>query len=123
MRDLIRSFLILLSGISGCAGVALAAASAHAGGDTHLLTSASAICLAHAPVLLALYIGYFSVRTAPAGGLLIGLGTLLFTVDVLIFYVRGTGAFPFAAPIGGFAMMAGWLVVGAGGFFRSNRFQ
>lgn len=117
----IRPLLIFLSGIFGCAGVALAAASAHAGGDTHLLASASAMCLAHAPALLALSIGYRTIRTAPLGGVLMGLGTLLFTADLLMLYARGGGLFPMAAPIGGFAMMAGWLVVAAGAFFRIER--
>ena len=121
MRDYIRPFLLFLSGIFGCAGVALAAASAHAGGDTHLLASASAMCLAHGPALLGLHIGYRAVRTAPVGGLLIGVGTLLFTADLLVLYERGAGVFPMAAPIGGFAMMGGWLVVAAGAFFRPGR--
>jgi uncharacterized membrane protein YgdD (TMEM256/DUF423 family) len=118
---LIRPFLLLLSGIFGCAGVALAAASAHAGGDTHLLASASAMCLAHAPALLALHIGYRAVRTAPLAGLLMGVGTLLFAADLLALYGRGTGLFPMAAPIGGFAMMGGWLILAAGAFFRTAR--
>ena len=117
----IRPFLLLLSGIFGCAGVALAAASAHAGGDTHLLASASAMCLAHAPALLALYVGYRAVRTAAIAGLLMGIGTLLFTADLLALYGRGVGLFPMAAPIGGFAMMGGWLVVATGAFFRGAR--
>lgn len=117
----IRPFLLLLSGIFGCAGVALAAASAHAGGDTHLLASASTMCLAHAPALLALYVGYRAIRTAAAGGLLIGIGTLLFSADLLMLYGRGAGLFPMAAPIGGFAMMGGWLVLAAGAFFRSAK--
>jgi uncharacterized membrane protein YgdD (TMEM256/DUF423 family) len=121
MTDTIRRFLLLMSGIFGCAGVALAAASAHAGGDTHLLASASTMCLAHAPALLALYAGYRALRTAPLGGLLMAIGTLLFTADLLALYGRGTGLFPMAAPIGGFAMMGGWLVVAAGAFFRTER--
>jgi uncharacterized membrane protein YgdD (TMEM256/DUF423 family) len=115
-----RPFLLLLSGIFGCAGVALSAAAAHAGGDTHLLASASTMCLAHAPALLALYAVFRQLRVAGLAGLLMGLGTLLFVGDVLTFYFRGSGLFPMAAPIGGFAMMAGWLVVALGAFFRGN---
>jgi uncharacterized membrane protein YgdD (TMEM256/DUF423 family) len=112
-----RPFLLLLSGMFGCAGVALAAAAAHAGGDTHLLASASAMCLAHAPALLALYAVHRRLRVAGIAGLLMGLGTLLFAGDVVSLYFRGSGLFPMAAPIGGFAMMAGWLVVALGAFF------
>jgi uncharacterized membrane protein YgdD (TMEM256/DUF423 family) len=115
-----RPFLLLLSGIFGCAGVALSAAAAHAGGDTHLLASASTMCLAHAPALLALYAVFRHLRVAGIAGLLMGLGTLLFVGDVLTLYFKGSGLFPMAAPIGGFAMMAGWLVVALGAFFRSN---
>ena len=120
MLNYIRPLLLLLSGIFGCAGVALAAASAHAGGDVHLLASASAMCLAHAPALLALYIGYRAIGTAPLAGPLMGLGTLLFTADLLMLYARGAGLFPMAAPIGGFAMMGGWLVVALGAFVRRS---
>lgn len=119
MKATIRPFLLVMSGLFGCAGVALAAAASHAGGDTHLLASASAMCLAHAPALLALHLGYRSLRTAPLGGLMMALGTLLFTADLLALYARGAGLFPMAAPIGGFAMMGGWLVVAAGAFFRT----
>jgi uncharacterized membrane protein YgdD (TMEM256/DUF423 family) len=115
-----RPFLLLLSGIFGCAGVALSAAAAHAGGDTHLLASAATMCLAHAPALLALYAVFRQLRVAGIAGLLMGLGTLLFAGDVLTLYFRGSGLFPMAAPIGGFAMMAGWLVVAFGAFFRGN---
>jgi uncharacterized membrane protein YgdD (TMEM256/DUF423 family) len=115
-----RPFLLLLSGIFGCAGVALSAAAAHAGGDTHLLASASTMCLAHAPALLALYAIFRQLRVAGLAGLLMGLGTLLFVGDVITLYFRGSGLFPMAAPIGGFAMMAGWLVVAFGAFFRGN---
>lgn len=120
MSGLIRPFLLFLAGIFGCAGVALSAAAAHAGGDTHLLASAATMCLAHAPALLALYAGFRLVRTAALGGILIGLGTLLFTADLLALYFKGSGLFPMAAPTGGFAMMGGWLVVAAGAFFRER---
>jgi uncharacterized membrane protein YgdD (TMEM256/DUF423 family) len=115
-----RPLLLLLSGIFGCAGVALSAAAAHAGGDTHLLASASTMCLAHAPALLALYAVFRHLRVAGIAGLLMGLGTLLFAGDVLTLYFNGSGLFPMAAPIGGFAMMAGWLVVALGAFFRGD---
>ena len=118
MPGFIRPLLLFLAGIFGCAGVALSAAPAHAGGDTHLLAASAGMCIAHAPVLLALHVGFRHIRTAALGGLLIGLGTLLFAADVLALYFQGSGLFPTAAPIGGFAMMGGWLVVAAGAFFR-----
>ena len=43
-------------------------------------------------------------------------GTALFTADMIIRNRFGHGLFPMAAPSGGFAMMAGWLLVMAGAF-------
>lgn len=108
----------LLSGLFGFAGVALSAAAAHGGGDTHLLANASAMCLAHAPALLALAIGADKLRTARVAGLLIGAGTILFAGDLVMLRFAGSGLFPMAAPTGGFAMMFGWLAVAAGAFLR-----
>ena len=108
----------LLSGLFGFAGVALAAAAAHGGGDAHLLASASAMCLAHAPALLALAFGIDKIKTAWLAGLLIGIGTLLFSADLVSLRFAGSGLFPMAAPTGGFAMMFGWLAIAVGAFIR-----
>jgi uncharacterized membrane protein YgdD (TMEM256/DUF423 family) len=116
----VKPLIPLLSGIFGCAGVALSAAAAHAGGDTHLLASASTMCLAHAPALLALYACFGKLRTAAPAAILLGLGNLLFSGDVITLYFRGSGLFPMAAPIGGFAMMAGWLAIALSTFFRAK---
>ncbi|MDM9625985.1 DUF423 domain-containing protein [Rhizobium sp. S152] len=110
----------VLSGIFGFAGVALSAAAAHAGGDPHLLASAAAMCLAHAPALLALAIGAEKLKTAAIAGVLIGLGTILFAGDLVMLRFAGSGLFPMAAPTGGFAMMFGWLSVAVGAFFRTG---
>ena len=109
------------AGLFGFTGVALAAAAAHAGGDPHLLTSASAMCLAHAPALLALAIGAEKLKTAWIAGLLIGIGTLLFAGDLVMLRFTGSSLFPYAAPTGGWAMMAGWLAIAAGAFFGIRR--
>jgi uncharacterized membrane protein YgdD (TMEM256/DUF423 family) len=108
------------AGLFGFAGVALAAASAHGGGDTHLVASASAMCLAHAPAQLALAIGADKLKTAGIAGLLIGIGTLLFSGDLVMSRYAGLGLFPMAAPTGGFAMMFGWLAVASGAFLRTS---
>jgi uncharacterized membrane protein YgdD (TMEM256/DUF423 family) len=110
--------LLTFAGLFGFAGVALAAAAAHGGGDAHLVASASAMCLAHAPALLALAIGADKLKTAGIAGLLIGIGTLLFAGDLVMTRYAGLGLFPMAAPTGGFAMMFGWLAVVVGAFFR-----
>jgi uncharacterized membrane protein YgdD (TMEM256/DUF423 family) len=111
---------LVFSGLFGFAGVALAAAAAHGGGDAHLLASASAMCIAHAPALLALALAGERLKTAWLAGLLIGIGTLLFAGDLVTLRFAGSGLFPMAAPTGGFAMMFGWLAISAGAFFRSR---
>jgi uncharacterized membrane protein YgdD (TMEM256/DUF423 family) len=99
-----------LAALIGAAGVVSAAGASHAG-DEHLLGAASAICLAHAPVLLAL--GFFGLRNRVLGvaaGLL-ACGTIVFAGDLAVRHFLGIGAFPGAAPLGGIAMIFGWLAL------------
>jgi uncharacterized membrane protein YgdD (TMEM256/DUF423 family) len=110
--------LYLFAGLFGVAGVALAALTAHGGGEANLAASASAMCLAHAPALLALALGNVRLRTAWLAGLLMIVGTLLFAGDLVTLRFSGSGLFPYAAPTGGWAMMLGWLAVAAGAIFR-----
>ncbi|MCV9941462.1 MULTISPECIES: DUF423 domain-containing protein [unclassified Rhizobium] len=110
--------LYLFAGLFGVAGVALGALAAHGGGEANLAASASAMCLAHAPALLALALGNNRLRTAWLAGLLMIVGTLLFAGDLVTLRFSGSGLFPYAAPTGGWAMMLGWLVVAAGAVFR-----
>lgn len=116
----IRPVIFFLGGILGAAGVMLAAAATHTG-DTYMLSNASAMCLAHAPVLIALFIGWDKIKTALPAGLILGLGTLLFAGDLVSRHFGGSSLFPMAAPIGGMGMILGWLVLTAGAFFRSAR--
>ncbi|MDO9414961.1 DUF423 domain-containing protein [Pararhizobium sp.] len=111
-----KSALILAAGLMGLAGVALAAAASH--GDPRLLGGASAMCLAHAPALIALYAAYDRFATAGLAALLLGLGTALFAGDLLARQYLGHGLFPMSAPAGGMLMIAGWLAVAAGAFFK-----
>jgi uncharacterized membrane protein YgdD (TMEM256/DUF423 family) len=110
--------LFLFAGLFGLAGVALAALAAHGGGDAHLAASASTMCLAHAPALLALALGAGKIKTAWLAGLLMIAGTLLFAGDLVTLRFTGSGLFPYAAPTGGWAMMLGWLAVSASAFWR-----
>ncbi|AYG60094.1 DUF423 domain-containing protein [Rhizobium jaguaris] len=113
----IRPLTLFIAGILGGAGVALAAAASH-GGDTHFLGSASTMCLAHAPTLLALYAGYDRIRTAPIAAVLLGLGTLIFAGDLVGRHFGNSSLFPLAAPTGGLGMIAGWAVVALGASFK-----
>jgi uncharacterized membrane protein YgdD (TMEM256/DUF423 family) len=114
--DNLRPLILFVSGLMGAAGVALAAAASH-GGDTTFLGSASAMCLAHAPVLLGLYLGHKAFRTATPAALVLGLGTIIFAGDLVARHFLGERLFPLAAPIGGLGMMLGWLLVAAGAVF------
>ncbi|MGM4911321.1 DUF423 domain-containing protein [Rhizobium sp. 768_B6_N1_8] len=110
--------LYLFAGLFGLAGVALAALAAHGGGEANLAASASAMCLAHAPALLALALGAGKIKSAWLAGLLMIVGTLLFAGDLVTLRFTGSSLFPYAAPTGGWAMMLGWLAVSASAFFR-----
>lgn len=116
--DNLRPFILLVSGLTGAAGVALAAAASH--GDAPFLGSASTMCLAHAPVLLALYLGYKQFRTAALAASILGLGTMVFAGDLVARHYLGARLFPFAAPLGGMMMMLGWLFIAAGVFWRRD---
>ena len=116
----LRSASLLVAGLMGLAGVAAAAAASH-GSDPRLMAGASAMCLAHAPALIALHAAWPSVRTAPLAALLLIVGTVLFASDLLFRHAAGHGLFPMSAPTGGFLMMAGWLAVALGAFLpRGN---
>ncbi len=112
--DRLRPLVLFLAGLIGAAGVALAAAATHMGGA--LLGPASAMCLAHAPAMLALFAAHRLLRPATGAGLLMGLGTVLFAGDLVLKEFLGAGLFPMAAPSGGILMMLGWLLAGLGAF-------
>lgn len=112
--DRLRPLVLFLAGLIGAAGVALAAAATHMGGA--LLGPASAMCLAHAPAMLALFAAHRLLRSATGAGLLMGLGTVLFAGDLVLKEFLGAGLFPMAAPSGGILMMLGWLLAGLGAF-------
>lgn len=108
---------LFLAGLIGACGVIFSAMSAH-GGDTHLYSAAAAACMAQAPALLAIYIGWEKIRTALVAALLIGIGCLLFAADLMFRTRFGHGLFPMSAPTGGTMMILGWVAVAAGALFR-----
>ncbi|MCL6707231.1 DUF423 domain-containing protein [Pseudomonas sp. R2.Fl] len=118
--DRIRPLVVVLAGLIGMAGVALAAAATHAGGDA-LLRPASTMCLAHAPAMLALFAAHRFLRPATGAALLMGLGTLLFAGDLTLKHFYGSGLFPMAAPTGGIVMMLGWLLTASGALMPAPR--
>lgn len=107
--------LIFIAGLLGAAGVVMAAGAAH-GGPAQLLAPASAMCLVHAPALLALD----SRRPRPAmftlASALLGGGTLLFAGDLAMRASEARSLFPLAAPIGGTLLILGWVSVALAAF-------
>ncbi|WP_426226972.1 DUF423 domain-containing protein [Pararhizobium sp. DWP3-4] len=111
-----RTVTLFIAGLMGLSGVISAAAASH-GADPRLLGGASAMCLAHAPALIALYAAWPVMRTAAISALLLSTGTALFAADLTARHFLGHGLFPMSAPTGGVLMILGWLSVATGAFF------
>jgi uncharacterized membrane protein YgdD (TMEM256/DUF423 family) len=104
--------LVFFGGLCGAAGVALSAAAAHRGGGD--IATAAAMLLAHAPAFLA--VGLLAgPRLLRIGAGILFAGLLMFSPDLLCRQYLGGRLFPFAAPAGGMAMIAGWCVIAAAG--------
>ena len=106
---LLAAFAALL----GAAGVALAAAAAHeAGGE--LGRTAALFLILHAAALLGVAA---HARPAPRPAPLIAIGCVmaagagLFAADLAARAFLGGRLFPFAAPIGGSAMILSWIAL------------
>ncbi|HEV7345719.1 MAG TPA: DUF423 domain-containing protein [Devosia sp.] len=104
-----RKALLAAGGVIGMAGVMAAAASSHLG-DSRNLAAVATIGLAHGPVLLALALAGRG-RILAIAGVLLAVGTLLFAGDLAAREWLGHGLFAGAAPMGGVAMICGWLAV------------
>lgn len=113
MAERLQSLFIAAAGLLGLSGVALAAAASH-GADARLLGGASAMCLAHAPALLALTGLGSRLRLAPAAGAAMAVGTAVFAGDLVLRHASGHGLFPMSAPLGGMIMMLGWALIAVG---------
>jgi uncharacterized membrane protein YgdD (TMEM256/DUF423 family) len=105
-------FLIALGGLSGTLGVTLSAVAAHYPGGTPLSTAAEFL-LVHGGVFLALGALH---RTKALPGWVLAVGVLLLTLGLVIFagdlsrrVFAGERLFPWAAPIGGSTLIAGWV--------------
>ncbi len=124
------TWMVATGGFFGAIGVATAAAAAH-NDASGLLAPASAMLLAHAPVLIALYAARTHISFVSVAALILSLGTIIFTTDLAVNFINRTGLnqtdlladglFPMAAPIGGVLMIAGWLVIIVCAFFPARR--
>lgn len=117
--DWFNRLALFLAGALGAAGVAAAAASAHTGDA--LLEPLALVALTQAPALLAFGLTPLKGLCLRAGACAIGGGAVLFTADLAVRHVLGPHLFPYAAPIGGTAMIAGWIAVAVGGLLVRSR--
>ena len=101
---------IAVAGILGAAGVAAAAGATHTG-DQAILGPLALIALTQAPAVLALGLFAGSGRIVRPATALIGLGALFFSADLAARHFTGSGLFPLSAPLGGGAMIAGWVLL------------
>ncbi|WP_240229828.1 DUF423 domain-containing protein [Devosia lacusdianchii] len=112
--------ILAAAGLVGAVGVMAAAAASHSG-ESRNLGAIAAICLAHGPALLALGLAGRG-RVLEWAAIILALGTIVFAGDLGMREWLGRGAFPGAAPLGGGAMIVGWLAAAIGGLvhFRSS---
>lgn len=108
-------FLPAAGALLAALGVMAQAYAAHAPG-AELMRTGGLFLLIHGVALIAL--SAFSRQTPrrllDGGALLLGVGTALFAADLAIRALYERSLFPFAAPIGGSAMILAWVVVAAG---------
>jgi uncharacterized membrane protein YgdD (TMEM256/DUF423 family) len=108
--NLFSRLFLALAGLLGAGGVAAAAMAAHAG-DERILGALALVALSHAPAVLALALYGSTSKLLRAATILIGLGALIFCLDLAVRHFTGGRLFPVSAPFGGTAMIAGWLVL------------
>ncbi|HET7412370.1 MAG TPA: DUF423 domain-containing protein [Pararhizobium sp.] len=113
--------LIFVAGVLGAAGVAMAAGAAHSAGAARLLAPAAAMCLVHAPTLLALDAHRPRPRLFTLASALIGGGTIIFAGDLAMLALENRTLFQFAAPTGGTLMILGWVLVALAAFTSLRR--
>ncbi|MET3889722.1 uncharacterized membrane protein YgdD (TMEM256/DUF423 family) [Bosea sp. OAE506] len=114
---------LVLAALMGLAGVALLAAAAHVTGTSNVQT-AGQMLLFHASLV-------FGATAARKAGLLSDLmsrialslivaGVALFAADLSRRGFSGAALFPRAAPIGGFGMLGGWLLLALSAAFAKR---
>ena len=107
--------LMLIGALYGALGVIMAALAGHAmPGST--LGPGSQFLMIHAAALIALgtalETGLVAATWGRIGAYLLLVGTALFSGDMAARAFLHVALFPMAAPLGGFAMIGGWLLSG-----------
>ena len=99
--------LLLIAGLSGAAGVALAARGTHAAeGDVSI---AANFLLLHAATFIG--ISLLPNRLSQIAGYVLFVALLLFAGDLVLRGEYGHSLFPLAAPAGGIGLIVGWLLL------------
>lgn len=120
----LRRLIVLVAGLMGAAGVALAAAAAHVNPDPNLTTAAYFLMLGAAGATGAAAVAAARgprLSFADAGGAIIALGALLFGTALAVRVLWGVIIFYMAAPMGGTMLIVGWLVLALAAFERAGR--
>lgn len=113
--------LLVVAGLAGMLGVAMAAAGAHVPGGERLGTAGN-MAMAQAPALLAL--GFFVPATAllmSISAWAIAIGLVLFAGALAFHTLTGSPTLAFLAPIGGTTMMLGWLGIAIAALVQKRR--
>ena len=107
------------AGLAGAFGVATLAVGSHAVTGANL-DIAGQILLMHAAALVGLSVAG-SLRARNLAALLIVVGCLLFSGDLIFRAATERHLFPMAAPSGGIALILGWLIVAIGAIASRER--
>ena len=106
--------LIVLAGLMGAGGIVLAAAGAHAAPGAALEGAASMLLWHAAAVLGGITLLQQGLLWRPLALITLAgwvLGAVLFSGDIAMRAFAGHRLFPFAAPTGGFILIAAWLAL------------
>ena len=108
--------LIALAGLMGASGIVLAAAGAHVAPGSGLDSAAYMLLFHAASVLGGAALVQQGVLWRPLAIVVLAawvLGAVLFSGDIALRAFTGHRLFPFAAPSGGFILIAAWLALAA----------
>ena len=108
--------LIALAGLMGAGGIVLAAAGAHLAPGSGLDGAAYMLLFHAAAVLGGAALMQQGVLSRPLTLVVLAawvLGAVLFSGDIALRAFAGHRLFPFAAPSGGFILIAAWLALAA----------
>ena len=114
---------LVLAALMGLAGVALLAAAAHVTGTTNVQT-AGQMLLFHAPLVFGATVarkaGFLMDWLARLSLSIMILGVALFAADLARRGFGNEALFARAAPIGGFGMLGGWLLLALSALFAPH---